>query len=109
MLTTVLALTALAVAAAQTPTAPIRLNLTFVDDHATSDVARFQDSAIERPIEPRTAVEIRFAPDGLVGSAGYLCGVGGIGPDGDNARVGPASAFQHFGNFLGASLGYAFR
>jgi hypothetical protein len=44
-----------------------------------------------------------------MGSAGYLCGIGGIGPDTTATRGGPASAFQHFGTFLGASLGYAFK
>jgi hypothetical protein len=68
-----------------------------------------QSSAREDAVRPRTAVDHRFAPDGLVGQAGYLCGIGGIGPDSDALRGGPASAHGHSGTFLGASLGYAFR
>lgn len=65
--------------------------------------------ASEDPIDPKTAVGHRFGADGPVGQAGYLCGIGGIGPDNDGPRGGPASAFEHFGTFLGASVGYAFR
>jgi len=68
-----------------------------------------QESTVELAIEPKTAVDHRFGPDGLVGEAGYLCGIGGIGPDADAPRGGPASAFGHIGTFLGASLGYAFK
>jgi len=91
------------------PAAPIKLNLTLLDARDALDVSRLQGSAIEQPIEPRTAVEHRFTPDGVTGSAGYLCGIGGIGPDGEEARVGPASAFQHFGTFLGATLAVPIR
>ncbi|HEY2481131.1 MAG TPA: hypothetical protein VGI30_02885 [Caulobacteraceae bacterium] len=66
-------------------------------------------SAIETQIAPRTAVDHRLGSDALVGQAGYLCGIGGIGPDDDAPRGGPASAFEHFGTFLGAKVGYAFR
>ena len=31
---------------------------------------------------------------------------GGIGPDTDATRGGPSSAFQHYGTFLGATIGY---
>ena len=65
--------------------------------------------ASEDPIDSKTAVDHRFGADGPVGQAGYLCGVGGIGPDNDGPRGGPASAFEHFGTFLGASVGYTFR
>jgi hypothetical protein len=68
-----------------------------------------QGSTVEVAIEPKTAVDHRFGPDGFVGEAGYLCGIGGIGPDADALRGGPASAFGHSGTFLGASLGYAFK
>jgi hypothetical protein len=68
-----------------------------------------QESTVELAIEPKTAVDHRFGPGGLVGEAGYLCGIGGIGPDTDAPRGGPASAFGHSGTFLGASLGYAFK
>jgi hypothetical protein len=65
-----------------------------------------QVSAAEAPIQPRTAVDHRFTQDGLTGSAGYLCGIGGIGPDTDATRGGPSSAFAHYGTFLGATVGY---
>jgi hypothetical protein len=68
-----------------------------------------QESTLERSIEPKTAVDHRFGPTGPVGEAGYLCGIGGIGPDADALRGGPASAFGHSGTFLGASPGYAFK
>jgi hypothetical protein len=68
-----------------------------------------QESTVELAVEPKTAVDHRFGPDGLVGEAGYLCGIGGIGPDADAPPGGPASAFGHSGTFLGASLGYAFK
>ena len=68
-----------------------------------------QESTVELAVEPKTAVDHRFGPGGLVGEAGYLCGIGGIGPDADAPRGGPASAFGHTGTFLGASLGYAFK
>ena len=68
-----------------------------------------QPSAIEAPIQAKTAIDHEFEPEGLVGQAGYLCGIGGIGPDDDALRGGPASAHGHSGTFLGASLGYAFR
>ena len=68
-----------------------------------------QESAVEQPVELKTAVDHRFGPTGPIGQAGYLCGIGGIGPDTDALRGGPASAFGHSGTFLGASLGYAFR
>jgi hypothetical protein len=66
-------------------------------------------SAVEVPVQPRTEVDHRFAPHGLVGQAGYLCGIGGIGPDDDPPRGGPSSLWGHQGTFLGAKLGYAFR
>ncbi|HEY5289444.1 MAG TPA: hypothetical protein VIJ59_05380 [Caulobacteraceae bacterium] len=91
------------------PTPPIRLVFSSPDLRAALDRAQVDGSTIERPIEAKTAVAYRFAPKGLTGEAGYLCGIGGIGPDGEVARVGPASAFQNFGTFLGATLAYAFR
>jgi hypothetical protein len=68
-----------------------------------------QETTVELAVETKTAVDHRFGPDGVVGEAGYLCGIGGIGPDADAPRGGPASAFGHSGTFLGASLGYAFK
>jgi hypothetical protein len=68
-----------------------------------------QESTVELAVEPITAVNHRFGQDGLVGEAGYLCGIGGIGPDADALRGGPASAFGRSSTFLGASLGYAFK
>lgn len=84
-------------------------HLDLSDDRA--DVLRpyARTSTTEDPIDSKTAVDHRFGSDGLVGQAGYLCGIGGIGPDNDGPRGGPASAFEHFGTFLGASVGYAFR
>ena len=68
-----------------------------------------EPSAIEIPVQPRTSIDHRFARDGLVGQAGYLCGIGGIGPDSDAPRGGPSSLFGHQGTFLGATLAYGFR
>jgi hypothetical protein len=66
-------------------------------------------SGADTPVQPHTAVDHRFTPDGLTASAGYLCGIGGIGPDSDATRGGPSSAFQHYGTFLGATVGYPIR
>jgi hypothetical protein len=86
---------------------PARLRLS--DDNATLVRPYASSSAAEDPIEGKTAVDHHFGPRGPVGQAGYLCGIGGIGPDNDAPRGGPASAFEHFGTFLGAKVGYAFR
>jgi hypothetical protein len=86
---------------------PMRLHLS--DDRAIVVRPYARGSAAEDPIEAKTAVDHRFGREGPVGQAGYLCGIGGIGPDNDAPRGGPASAFEHFGTFLGASVGYAFR
>jgi hypothetical protein len=83
------------------------LDLTLRPDGAARAVP--QASAIEAPIQAKTAIDHQFAPEGLVGQAGYLCGIGGLGPDSDALHGGPASAHGHSGTFLGASLGYAFR
>jgi hypothetical protein len=88
--------------------APVtRLDLS--DDRAFLSRPYDKPSAAEDPIDSRTAVDHRFGPHGPVGQAGYLCGISGIGPDNDGPRGGPASAFEHFGTFLGTSVGYAFR
>ena len=56
----------------------------------------------------RTAVSHSFAQGDIVGSAGYLCGIGGIGPDTGGTQGGPSSLFGHQGTFLGATLGHPF-
>ena len=96
-------------AVAQTPAAPIKLDLTPRETHVDFDPSRFEGSAIEPAIQPRTAVERRFGADGPTASAGYLCGLSGIGPDGDGTRGGPASAYGAFGRFLGATVAYPIR
>ena len=90
--------------AGETPAGPIRLALAPTDERVALDQAHFQVSAIERPTEPRTAVDHRFGADGPVASAGYLCGLGGIGPDSVAVPGGPASVYSHAGTFLGATL-----
>jgi hypothetical protein len=86
---------------------PLRLDLS---DHGAFLARPIpQASAADLVVEPKTAVDHRFGQDGPIGQAGYLCGIGGLGPDGDALRGGPASAHGHSGTFLGASLGYAFR
>jgi hypothetical protein len=57
--------------------------------------------------QPRTAIDHQFAPDGVKGSVGYLCGISGL-PKGA-ASGGPASAFENMGTYLGAKLGLSFR
>lgn len=84
-------------------------HLDLSDDRAVLFRPYVRTSAAEDPIDPKTAVDHRFGSNGPVGQAGYLCGISGIGPDNDGPRGGPASAFEHFGTFLGASVGYAFR
>jgi hypothetical protein len=82
---------------------PLKLDLSSIPDARVP-----RESAIERPIEVKTAVEHRFA-GGAVGQAGYLCGLGGIGPDGEAARSGAEGAFGRSGAFLGASLALPIR
>jgi hypothetical protein len=45
----------------------------------------------------------------LTGQAGYLCGIGGIGPSDGPIAGGPGSAYGHAGTFLGAKLALAIR
>ena len=73
------------------------------------DMVRLEPDAREPEVANLTAIDHRFGEDGPTASAGYLCGVGGIGPGEEPARTGPASAFQHFGTFLGGQLSYVFR
>ena len=84
--------------------APIRLALSGADLRAALDRAETTSSAIERPIEPKTAVDWRVGQDGAKAQAGYLCGIGGIGPDSEPIPGGPASVYGHAGTFLGAAL-----
>jgi hypothetical protein len=97
---------ALAQTAPQGPARPIL----YPTDSASGLMRPYtRSSAIEIPVQPRTELDHRFASGGLVGEAGYLCGIGGIGPDTDAPRGGPSSLYGHQGMFLGAKLGYAFR
>jgi hypothetical protein len=100
-----LALTAGA-AAAQTPPPLARLDLTLPATALARPWPRA--SALETVVQPRTAVDHRFGRDGLAGEAGYLCGIGGIGPDSAPPGGGPSSLWNHQGTFLGAKLGYPF-
>jgi hypothetical protein len=91
-----------AMAALVAMTAPLKL-----EPPTPLDLRLPRASSIERPIEVRTAVDHHFA-SGVVGQAGYLCGLGGIGPDGA-APSGPEGAFGRSGAFLGASLAVPLR
>jgi hypothetical protein len=91
------------------PLPPIRLNLSASDFRAELDRAHLAGSSIERPIEPRTAVDYRLPSPGLTGQAGYLCGLDGIGPSSEPIPGGPASVYGHNGTFLGAKLAVAIR
>ncbi|HEY2178715.1 MAG TPA: hypothetical protein VGH15_09055 [Caulobacteraceae bacterium] len=92
-------------AAAPQPT-PTRLDLSLP---AAPERAWPRANAIEPTAEPRTEIDHRFGPDGLTAEAGYLCGIGGIGPDSAPPGGGPSSLWNHQGTFLGAKLGYPFR
>jgi hypothetical protein len=99
-----LALMALAAGAADLPPAPPRLDLT-----PRAAVERgYAPPSPTGDSEPRTAVDHRFTRQGLTGEAGYLCGIGGIGPDAAAPGGGPSSLWNHQGTFLGAKLGYPF-
>ena len=91
------------------PQPPIRLNLTADDLRTDLDRAHLAGSSIERPIESRTAVDYHLPSSGLTGQAGYLCGLGGIGPDSQPIPGGPASTYGHAGTFLGAKLALSIR
>ncbi|HEY1560338.1 MAG TPA: hypothetical protein VGF71_05545 [Caulobacteraceae bacterium] len=91
-------------AQAADPSVPIRLALSGADLRAALDRVETTPSAIERPIEPKTAVDWRVGGNGAKAQAGYLCGIGGIGPDSEPIPGGPASVYGHAGTFLGAAL-----
>jgi hypothetical protein len=109
----VLCLACLAVAGgvrAETATPqPVRPVLDLSLPDAAPDRPFARTSAIETAVQPRTEVDHRFGQDGPVAQAGYLCGIGGIGPDSDPPGGGPSSLWNHQGTFLGAKLGYGFR
>ena len=88
----------------QVPTIPIKLSLTDTQMRAALDRSQTTPSAVERPIEPKTAVDWRVSGSGARAQAGYLCGIGGIGPDSEPIPGGPASVYGHAGTFLGAAL-----
>ncbi|MFI4976529.1 MAG: hypothetical protein ACHP84_18495 [Caulobacterales bacterium] len=76
----------------------------------TSLSVRYALSSPVRDAGPnRTQIDHRFARDGLVGSAGYMCGIDGVVPDTNLTGGGPASTFGRQGTFLGARLGYSFK
>ncbi|HEY7901158.1 MAG TPA: hypothetical protein VIC25_08235 [Caulobacteraceae bacterium] len=95
--------------AASDPTQPARTTLRLGVSDAALDRPYGRTSAVETAIQPRTEVDHRFGRDGPVAQAGYLCGIGGVGPDSAAPGGGPASLWNHQGTFLGASLGYGFR
>jgi hypothetical protein len=106
MIRILIILTAVAGAAqAAEPIRPgaIKLALSGVERRAAVDRSQTTPSAIERPIENRTAVDWRVG-DGAKAQAGYLCGIGGIGPDSEPIPGGPGSVYSHAGTFLGATL-----
>jgi hypothetical protein len=84
--------------------APIKLTLLGADLRAALVRDRTTPSAIERPIEAKTAVDWSVGGAGAKAQAGYLCGLGGIGPDSEPIPGGPASVYSHAGTFLGAAL-----
>ena len=57
----------------------------------------------------KTALDHRFASDGVVGQVGYLCGIDKYAPDSYQSGGGPNSGFGKQGTFLGASLGVSFK
>ena len=91
------------------PLPPIRLSVSASDLRAELDRSHLAGSSIERPIENRTAVGYRLPSPGLTGQAGYLCGLGGIGPSSEPIPGGPASTYGHAGTFLGAKLALTIR
>jgi hypothetical protein len=66
-------------------------------------------STLRNDARPRTAIDYRFAPDGLVGSVGYLR-VDNIQPlNSHELDMGESSQFSRLGSLVGANLSYAFR
>lgn len=105
MIRALVVLLALAGAARADPPVPIKLALSGPDLRAALDRDLTTPSAVERPIEPKTAVDWRVGGErGAKAEAGYLCGLGGIGPDSEPIPGGPASVYSHAGTFLGAAL-----
>ncbi|MEO8115590.1 MAG: hypothetical protein ABI655_14480, partial [Phenylobacterium sp.] len=63
-------------------------------------------NAVRVPGAPRTSVDHRFGPAGLVGQAGFLCG---LQPSLDHAGGREITGFDPHGRFVGAKLSFAFR
>ena len=84
--------------------APVRIVVSGTDLRASLDRLQTAASAIERPIQNKTAVDWTLGREGAKAQAGYLCGIGGIGPDSDPIPGGPGSVYSHAGTFLGAAL-----
>jgi hypothetical protein len=54
----------------------------------------------------RTSIDHRFAPDGLIAEAGFLCG---LQPSRNDRGASAARGYDPHGRFLGAKLRLAFR
>ncbi len=101
---------AVAAAEAQTPDSPLALAQPIgrPDARVLFSIPYARDTGPELAGMSRTAIDHRFAPGGLTGSVGYLCGVNSFAP-GANETGGPASTFGRGTTFLGAKLSLPFR
>ncbi|HEY5070800.1 MAG TPA: hypothetical protein VII63_02100 [Caulobacteraceae bacterium] len=66
-------------------------------------------SAVGGEVQPRTAIDYRFAPVGLVGAVGYLCVKDSQPPDSRSGGPASSSQFLPQSGFVGAQLSYPFR
>jgi hypothetical protein len=79
------------------------------DSRASLDRPYAYASALRNDGQPRTAIDYRFAPDGLVGRVGYLRVIDGHSLDSHEAGLAASPRFGRQGSLVGAALSYAFK
>ena len=84
----------------------LRRAVTVSGPHAPISLANQQSSPVLVEGVAQTAVDHRFGAGGLVGSAGFLCG---LHPGPDNNGAATAYGYDPQGRFVGAKLSIAFK
>jgi hypothetical protein len=90
------------------PSATLRSLIPARDLHGAFIPSYALERAVKDPQANRTEVDHSFAPGGLTGALGYLCGVDSFAK-GSDTQGGPASSYGHGTTFLGAKLVLPFR
>jgi len=84
----------------------LRRAVTVSEPHASISLANQQTGPVLVEGVAQTAVDHRFGAGGLVGSAGFLCG---LHPGPDNNGAATAYGYDPQGRFVGAKLSIAFK